>query len=172
MRSTILFTFGGTEIILIVIAATALHVFLDRDFKLIKATVFGLYVLLLKVLILPFIVLINTRNRILKDKDDEKDRILKDKDNETDFPTIYFQKQIFDALIILSWPILVGALYYCDSNDLLQEEINEMINNKGFLLFIAAYYLPVIISLVKEITLVPFTLVFKLEEILKNQKEE
>ena len=118
MRSTILFTFGGTEIILIVIAATALHVFLDRDFKLIKATVFGLYVLLLKVLILPFIVLINTRNRILKDKDDETDRILKDKDNETDFPTIYFQKQT-DALIILSWPILVGALYYCDSNDLL-----------------------------------------------------
>ena len=60
-------------------------------------------------LILPFIVLINTRNRILKDKDDELE-----KDYETDFPTIYFQKQIFDALIILSWPISVGALYYCD----------------------------------------------------------
>ena len=115
-------------------------------------------------LLFPFILLINTRN-IIKDKELEKDY-------ETDFPTIYFQKQIFDALIILSWPVLLVIFLYCGSNYLLLEEINEMINNKGFLLFIEAYYLPVIISLVKEITLVPFTLVFKLEEILKNQKEK
>ena len=156
-------------VIFILFAAFVIYSILDPDdnAKFFKATFFGLYVLLLKVLILPFIVLINTRNRILKDKDDELE-----KDYETDFPTIYFQKQLFDALIIFSWPISVGAFYYCGWNDLFPEEIYETINNKRFQIFIAIYYLPVIISLVKEITLVPFTLVFKLEEILKNQKEE
>ncbi len=160
------FNFGWLlETILIVIVVVWLYAYIFNDFKFIKAKIFGLYVLLIKVLLFPFILLINTRNRIIKDKELEKDY-------ETDFPTIYFQKQIFDALIILSWPVLLVIFLYCGSNDLLLEEISEMINNKGFLLFIAAYYLPVIISLVKEITLVPFTLVFKLEELLKNQKEE
>jgi len=95
-----------------------------------------------------------------------------EKDYETDFLTIYFQKQIFDALIIFSWPVLLVMFFYSIFNDLLLEERYETINNKIYLLSIAAYYLPVIISLVKEITLVPFVLVFKLEEILKNPKEE
>ena len=116
-------------------------------------------------LLFPFIVLINKRNRIIKDKELEKDY-------ETDFLTIYFQKQIFDALIIFSWPVLLVMFFYSIFNDLLLEERYETINNKIYLLSIAAYYLPVIISLVKEITLVPFVLVFKLEEILKNPKEE
>ena len=160
------FNFGELlEKILIVIVVVQLYAYLFNDFKFIKAKIFGLYVLLIKVLLFPFIVLINTRNRIIKDKELEKDY-------ETDFLTIYFQKQIFDALIIFSWPVLLVMFFYSIFNDLLLEERYETINNKIYLLSIAAYYLPVIISLVKEITLVPFVLVFKLEEILKNPKEE
>ena len=100
------FNFGELlEKILIVIVVVQLYAYLFNDFKFIKAKIFGLYVLLIKVLLFPFIVLINTRNRIIKDKELEKDY-------ETDFLTIYFQKQIFDALIIFSWPVLLVMFFY------------------------------------------------------------
>lgn len=90
---------------------------------------------------------------------------------ESDLPMLVYQKQLFEALIILAWPIwaviILIATYQTDGY-FLEEIFHE---GWSFIAFCLAVYLtPVVLAIAKEFTTIMLMIVLKLEEISRNTK--
>ena len=122
------------------------------------AAMLSVYVVVLKIFTLPIKVI---KNSIKEIRIDEK--------RQTSLPLLVFNKQFFEALIILCWPIYFLIIIYLFSFD--NDFYFNLISKDGWVVFyvcLIIYLTPVAIAISKEISLLFLTIVLKLEDISKN----
>ena len=122
------------------------------------AAMLSVYVVVLKIFTLPIKVI---KNSIKEIRIDEK--------RQTSLPLLVFNKQLFEALIILCWPIYVLIIIYLFSFN--NDFYFNLISKDGWVVFyvcLIIYLTPVAIAITKEVSVLFITIVLKLEDISKK----
>ena len=109
------------------------------------------YYLFLKIFIMPVIVIRKSVKNLPKQKD-----------LNTEFVVFYYFKQVYDALLILCWPICLSYFFY----NLVEDNFYD--SEDGLLFILISYFLPLLIGLVKESMSMLLVIAVKLEEISRN----
>lgn len=130
----------------------------NRSGLYLDAAMLSVYVVVLKIFTLPIIVI---KNAIKEISIDEK--------RQTSLPLLVFNKQLFEALIILCWPIYVLIIIYLNSfdNDFY---FNQIFKDSWVIFYVCLiiYLTPVAIAITKEVSVLFLIIVLKLEDISKK----
>ena len=151
--------------------------------NIISAHLKSLKILILQVLILPATIYRDTISKLSDDKDE----------NETGFQVLHWVVKIYDALIVLSYSlgsiILLlwttniveeeNPIWYSSWEDGYYNENEEWISNSSYyfevegliVVLVSIYFLPLAISLVKEIFSIAIMQVIRLGKIEKNTRK-
>ena len=115
----------------------------------------SLYLILIKIFLMPVNIVRKSVSNLPKQQD-----------IKTEFIVLYYMKQLYDAIIILFWPVSVAFFFYI----LIKYNFSHI--QEGVLYYIAiCYFSPLYIALMKELLSLALIAVVKLEEIARNTRK-
>ncbi|MDA0764045.1 MAG: FHA domain-containing protein [Proteobacteria bacterium] len=115
----------------------------------------SLYLILIKIFLMPVNIVRKSVSNLPKQQD-----------IKTEFIVLYYMKQLYDAIIILFWPVSVAFFFY------ILIKYNFYHIQEGVLYYIAiCYFSPLYIALMKELLSLALIAVVKLEEIARNTRK-